>query len=257
VDDPESFYDGLAEDYHALFDDWWTAAQWHGGVVASVLAARGVAPPASVLDCTCGIGTQVLPLAALGYRVTGTDVSALAVARARREADARGITVDLATADVRSVDESLGGERFDAVISCDNALPHLLTDADLNRALGSIRRCLRDDGVLLASIRDYDALAADRPTGTPVAMHGTPGRRHGSGQAWTWPPDGDHVDITLVVFEEHGTEGWRVSAHETRYRALRRAGLTAALGETGFRTVEWLTPEESGYYQPVVVARAG
>ena len=32
-------------------------------------------PPASVLDCTCGIGTQALPLAALGYRVTGTDAT--------------------------------------------------------------------------------------------------------------------------------------------------------------------------------------
>lgn len=251
---PGDFYDGLANDYHALFDDWWTAAQWHGGVVAALLAVRGVVPPSSLLDCTCGIGTQALPLAALGYRVTGTDISPRSVARAHVEARARGLPVRLATADVRAVEDVLE-ERFDAVISCDNALPHLLTDTDLHRALRSIRRCLRDGGLFLASLRDYDSLAAARPTGTPVSMHGMPGHRHASGQAWTWSPDGEHVDITLFVLNEEGN-GWRVSAHETRYRALRRASLTSALDANGFGSIEWLTSEESGYYQPVVIARA-
>jgi SAM-dependent methyltransferase len=256
VGDPRDFYDGLAAGYDALFEDWWTAAQWHGGVVAALLTDRGVRPPASVLDCTCGIGTQALPLAALGYRVAGTDVSPRAVDRARSEARSRGIPVRLAAADVRGVDAALA-ERFDAVISFDNALPHLLTDADLRSALASIRRCLRDGGVLLASTRDYDSLSTLRPTGTPVAVHGPAGRRRGSGQAWSWSPDGEHVDITLFVLDERdGTDGWRVSAHETRYRALRRDALTSALETTGFGSVEWLTPTAAGYYQPVVIAWA-
>jgi SAM-dependent methyltransferase len=253
---PRDFYDGLAPDYHALFDDWWTAAEWHGSVIAALLAARGVVPPSSLLDCTCGIGTQALPLAAVGYSVTGTDISPRSVARARIEGHARHLPVRLKIADVRVVDETVH-ERFDAVISCDNALPHLLTDADLNLALRSIRRCLRDDGVLLASVRDYDSLAAARPAGTPISMHGPPGSRHASGQAWTWSQDGQHVDITLFILNESvGGDGWRVSAHETRYRALRRASLTSALHTTGFGSIEWLTPHNSGYYQPVMVGRA-
>jgi SAM-dependent methyltransferase len=254
--DPEDFYDGLAGDYDALFDDWWTAAARHGRVVAALLTARGVVPPSSLLDCTCGIGTQALPLAALGYRVTGTDISPRSVARARVEGEARQLPVTLHVADVRVVDETVR-ETFDAVISCDNALPHLLTDADLELALGSIRRCLRDGGLFVASVRDYDALAAARTTGTPVLMHGPAGRRHASGQAWTWSPDGQYVDITLFVLHEHvAVGGWRVSAHETRYRALSQASLTSALDDNGFGLIEWLTPDESGYYQPVVVARA-
>jgi glycine/sarcosine N-methyltransferase len=257
VADAGDFYDGLAADYDALFEDWWTAASWHGDVVAALLAARGVVPPSSVLDCTCGIGTQALPLAALGYGVTGTDISPRSVARARLEAQARRLQVRLAAADVRSLDQTIDGS-FDAVISCDNALPHLLGDADLQLALRSIRRCLRDDGVLLVSLRDYDSLAAARPAGTPAVVHGPPGRRHASAQAWAWSPDGEYVDITLFVLrEQDGGDGWRASAHETRYRALRRASLTAALQENGFGSIEWLTPQDSGYYQPVVVARAG
>ncbi|MBB2925573.1 class I SAM-dependent methyltransferase [Cellulomonas cellasea] len=256
MESPADFYDGLAATYHVLFDDWWAAAQWHGGVVAALLAARGVLPPALLLDCTCGIGTQALPLSAMGYRVTGTDISAQAVARADSEARARRLPVRLEVADVRVVDRVVHERQFDAVISCDNALPHLLTDADLSLALRSIRRSLRDGGVFLASIRDYDALKAARPPGTPISMYGSPGRRYGSGQAWTWSPDGAYVDITLFVLrEESPGPGWGVSAHSTTYRALRRAELTSALNAGGFASVEWLSPLDAGYYQPVVIAQ--
>jgi SAM-dependent methyltransferase len=256
MSDAGDFYDGLAGEYHALFDDWWTAATWHGDVIAALLAARGVAPPSSVLDCTCGIGTQALPLAAVGYRVTGTDISPGSVARARVEARSRQLSVTFQVADVRAVDKTMH-EPFDALISCDNSLPHLLSDADLHLALASIRRCLHDDGVFLASVRDYDSLAAARPTGTPVVMHGPPASRHATGQAWTWSQDAEYVDITLFVLNEQAPGNrWRVSVHETRYRALRRASLVAMLENSGFGAIEWLTPKDSGYYQPVVVARA-
>ena len=38
------------------------------------------------------------------------------------------------------------------------------------------------------------------------------------------------------------------------YRATRRAELTKLLTEQGCR-VEWLFPEETGFYQPIVVAK--
>jgi SAM-dependent methyltransferase len=249
--DVREFYDGLAPHYDVLFEDWWAAAQWHGSVVAQVLARLGVEPPARVLDATCGIGTQALPLAERGFRVTGTDLSATAVERAQHEAAARGIAAELAVADVRDPRT----EVFDAVLSCDNALPHLLTDDDLRAALRSLHGALVADGVLLASLRDYDALAEERPAGVPIVLHGRPGARHGAGQAWRWSADAAYVDITLVALTE-GERGWTASAHETRYRALRADVLTRLLAETGFRDVRWLTPEQSGYYQPIVTARA-
>jgi 2-polyprenyl-3-methyl-5-hydroxy-6-metoxy-1,4-benzoquinol methylase len=78
----EDFYDALANEYHLIFDDWWSSAQWQGQVLAQLLAAEGVAPPARVLDCTCGIGTQALPLAGLGYAMTGIDLSEASIDRA-------------------------------------------------------------------------------------------------------------------------------------------------------------------------------
>ena len=250
----EEFYDGLASEYHCLFPDWWSAALWHGSVIAALLAAEGVQPPASVLDCTCGIGTQALPLAATGYAVTATDVSAAAAERARTEAAERRLQVTLSVADVRHLRDTVQ-PAFDCAISCDNALPHLLTDADLDAALRSIRACLRDGGVFLASIRDYDALAVARPEGVPVTLHGEPGGRHASGQSWRWSDDGQHLDIALFTMRE-SAQGWRVAVHETTYRALQRDALSAGLARSGFGRIRWLMPEQSGYYQPVVLAVA-
>lgn len=249
---PAEFYDSLASDYHLLFSDWWSAAEWHGEVIAAILAARGTRD-GRLLDCTCGVGTQALPLAARGFRMTGTDVSGASIARAQAEATARGLDVDFVVADVCNVRDHVEGT-FDVVISCDNALPHLMTDEDLERALLSIRLCLQSGGLLLVSLRDYDALRLSRPEGVPISVHGKPGSRHGSGQSWQWSADAEYVDIELFTFIEDGAGSWQTRSRATRYRALQRASIDRLLTSVGFRVAEWLMPDVSGYYQPIVIA---
>jgi hypothetical protein len=48
-------------------------------------------------------------------------------------------------------------ETFDAILACDYAIPHLLTDAEIGTAFSECRRCLRLGGVLVISVRDYAA----------------------------------------------------------------------------------------------------
>ena len=249
---PADFYDALASEYHLLFEDWWSAAQWHGQVIADILATRGTTA-GRVLDCTCGIGTQALPLAALGYRVTGTDVSRAAVNRARAEASARGLHAEFHVSDVRDVHRH-GAAPFNVVISCDNALPHLLTTQDMERALRSLHSCLRPGGLLLVSLRDYDSLRITQPRGLPIQVYGDVGSRHGSGQFWTWSADAEYVDIELFTLTETAAGTWQARSGTTRYRALHRATLEALLMSVGFHTAEWLLPDVSGYYQPIVIA---
>ena len=43
-------------------------------------------------------------------------------------------------------------------------------------------------------------------------------------------------------------------SYTTHYRAQRRETLTRALSQAGFGLVTWLMPEESGFYQPIVLA---
>lgn len=249
--DPREFYDQLADDYHLMFPDWWESARRQGDVIGALLARFSVKPPATVLDCTCGIGTQALPLAARGYRVVGSDFSAAAVARAGELASTRDIPIRLVTADVRRLGEVFS-ERFDAVISCDNSLPHLLTDDDLAAALAAIRARLVPGGRFVASIRDYDALVRDRVSGV---MPGFVADGRIVGQAWQWDAEMRTVRIHVFILRQEDGE-WRSPVRVTTYRALRRAELTAALTVAGFGDVSWIEPSPDGYYQPVVTARA-
>jgi glycine/sarcosine N-methyltransferase len=253
--DPAAFYDSLAGDYHLMFGDWWASALRQGEILGGLLRRHGVGPPASVLDCTCGIGTQTLPLALQGYRVAGSDASERAVHRARAEARSRGIDIRVTTADVRHVAEVVA-QRFDAVISADNSLPHLLTDASLGLALVAIRRCLDPGGLFLASIRDYDALVRDGVSGVVPTEYQQDGDRRIVGQAWTWASDRRTVRITVFILKQVGS-GWTADVRSTTYRALQRAEMTEALASSGFVDVRWLDPDGTGYYQPIVTARAG
>jgi SAM-dependent methyltransferase len=253
LSDPREFYDQLAGDYHLMFRDWWESARHQGDVIGALLAGHGVEPPATVLDCTCGIGTQALPLAARGYRVVGSDVSAAAVARARELASERDIPIRLVEADVRRLGEVIDS-RFDAVISCDNSLPHLLTDADLAAALTAIHGRLHPGGRFVATIRDYDALVRDRVSGVMPGFADIDGEPRIVGQAWQWDEEMRTVRIHVFILRRHDDE-WRAPVRVTTYRALRRAEMTAALGIAGFIDVEWIEPGPDGYYQPVVTAR--
>ncbi len=122
-------------------------------------------------------------------------------------------------------------------------------------AVRSVRGCLAPGGLLLASIRDYDAILRDGTAGVMPAVHETGGGRRIVGQAWQWAADGRTVEINIFVLRQR-PDGWAAAVRTASYRALRRAELSGALTAGGFGDVRWLMPEESGYYQPVVVARA-
>ena len=115
----------------------------------------------------------------------------------------------------------------DVVITFDNALPHLVAPVDLTAALRSLHRVLRGSGLLLASIRDYDALLISRPAGETPRMLA----RWASG-AWSPRPcSGEMIEpiyrLHQFVLAEHPGGEWSVRHLETRYRALLRSDLAA------------------------------
>ena len=46
-----------------------------------------------------------------------------------------------------------------------------------------------------------------------------------------------------------------LSEFECEYRATKREELTKLFAENGCKSVSWLEPYETGFYQPVVIAR--
>lgn len=248
-----SYYQGLSVDYHLLFENWSETVVAEGRVLDRLLRDALGDQTHSVLDCCCGIGTQAIGLALRGHRVRGTDLTGAAVERAAREAAAFKTSIMFSVADVRRLSEHVEGV-FDAVLACDNALPHLLTDDDLHQGLCAMASRLRRDGLFLASTRDYDVLVRERPAMTPAEiLTGPPGRRI-IFQVWDWHPDSRGYRVQQFIAKDTGT-GWQMVCHAAEYRALLRADFTDALRLAGLTDVQWHAPERSGYHQPIVTAR--
>jgi glycine/sarcosine N-methyltransferase len=245
------FYDGLADDYHLIYADWDAGIRRQGDALDALIGQDR----AVVLDCSCGIGTQAIGLALHGHRVTGTDLSHRAAGRAAREAARRGVTLRTATADMRRLPFPDG--RFDAVVCADNALPHLLTERDVHAALAEMRRVLRPGGLLLVSTRSYDELLRDRPESMPPQVNrpAEGGDRSVAFQLWHWQDDGEHYDMEHFQLLSSGGE-WHVEVRRTVYWALGRERLTSLAAGAGFRDAGWRMPQETGFFQPLLVARA-
>lgn len=248
----EAFYDDLAATYHLIFEDWDASVARQAATLGALLPRLGVPPGGRVLDCACGIGTQALGLAAQGFRVRGSDISPAAVERAGREAAARGLVLDLAARDIRALEPAVDG-LHDAVLAFDNSLAHMLEDADLDAALGAMARCAAPGGLVLASVRPYDALAQERPATTHPRVSGSRPSRRATFQLWEWDADGRTYRVDQGELVE-GAAGWSTTVRTMRLRALRRDELLGAAARAGLVAARWLEPAESGFYQPLLVA---
>ncbi|MGW7312064.1 class I SAM-dependent methyltransferase [Streptomyces sp. NPDC054865] len=249
------FYDELADDYHLIYSDWDASIRRQGAALDALIGLDR----AAVLDCSCGIGTQAIGLALRGHHVTGTDVSPRAAARAAREAARRNLNLRTAAADMRRL--PFPDSRFDAVVCADNSLPHLLTEQDVRAALTEMRRVLRPDGRLLISTRPYDDLLREHPVSTPPRVHritdrDESGERAVTFQLWHWHDDGEHYDLEHFQLLPAGGE-WRVQVRRTTYWALGRDRLAGLAAEAGFADIGWRMPQETGFFQPLLLARAG
>lgn len=247
------FYDQLALDYHRIYPDWDASMARQGRALNAVIHAELGLDHAAVLDCSCGIGTQAIALSRRGHRVMGSDISRFAVARAVREAALRGVSLPAAIADMRHL--PFREHQFDAVLSADNSLPHLLRSQDVAAALEEMRRVLRSGGLLMVSTRPYDEILKTRPTSTPPQLSSSSHGRTITFQLWNWHADGEHYDLEhfqLVSDAGH----WNVHVRRTTYWALSRKQLTQYAIDAGFTALAWKTPEESRFFQPILTARA-
>ena len=255
ADQVRACYDELATNYHLLFADWNTAIARQAAIIGRLLEQEiSRSSNLKILDCACGIGTQTLGLAQRGHQLTGCDLSRAAVERARREASARGLNIQFTVVDMLDL-RPIPENGFDAIVCLDNALPHLESFEQLCQATTGMRRKLHGGGILIASIRDYDRLVQERPAVHEPAFYLDEGQRRIVHQVWDWT---DHLRYTfhLYITREVAT-GWESYHYASTYRALLRNELTTAIEAAGFTAPRWIFPAESGFYQPILIAKAG
>ena len=246
----QTFYDSMASQYDKLFLDWQATTQEQAEILSRIFKNNGFGYTAKVLDCACGIGTQAIGIAKLGYKVTASDISTGELIEAEKRAKDNNVNVCFKQADFCDLSDTFT-DKFDIVIAMDNALPHMLTSNDLEAAIKSIVNQIDDNGIFIASIRDYDALLMDKPPYSPPYIHKTDKGQRVSFQTWVW--NEDNYKLTQYIIDDENS--LQVSKFECEYRATRREEMTKMLLANGCSKVEWKFPDETGFYQPIVVAK--
>jgi ubiquinone/menaquinone biosynthesis C-methylase UbiE len=130
--DRPDLYDLIAPSYPAMERFYVETARERGG---------------RVLDLACGSGRLTIPLARSGLQVTGGDLSAKMLERARRSAEAQAIELHLVQLDMRHFD--LNGRTFDTIIVAMNSVLHLHSLNDFTGFFRSIARLLSPKGRLV------------------------------------------------------------------------------------------------------------
>jgi SAM-dependent methyltransferase len=246
------FYDDLANYYDLIFQDWESSMSRQGEAIAQLirreLGPEHQPPDITVVDASAGIGTQTLSLARKGFRVTARDISPDAIARLQHEAAQRSLVIPSAVADVRSLRSSVS-EQFHVVLSFDNSLPHLLTDADLLVAFREFLSVLRPGGIVLCSVRDYERIDRAATSTHPYGTRWRGGVEYRLRQDWVWR-DAAHYDATMVI-EEKRADDWREVVRTTMtYYAVSIARLMEIMSEAGFVRA---ARDDSALYQPVLI----
>ena len=107
----------------------------------------------TVLDLTCGTGSQVFWLAKRGFVVEGYDINSKMITIANRKAKNANFNIGFKKGDMRTTKAG----KFDAVVTIFNAVGHL-TKNDFEKAMRNIHANLNDKGLYIFDIFNLNYL---------------------------------------------------------------------------------------------------
>lgn len=164
-----AFYDAIAEYYPLFYKDWDVKLEREGLSLRSIFRKKGIV---RVLVTACGVGTEAIPLADLGFEVVATDPSIGMLQKAQETALERNLLdkIEFERATFEELPDVVEGS-FDAIVCKGNALPHLLTDEAIETTLLIFYELLRPGGVLVLGMRDFDPFMEHRPRFLPGFDH--------------------------------------------------------------------------------------
>ena len=244
----EAYYDSLAPYYKFIYQDWEASVKRQAAALDSVIREFFGPNARHVLDAACGIGTQSIGLAELGYALTASDISAAAIEQARTAAAQRGLNVEFCRADMRQL-WPVHQQQFDVVMACDNAVPHLLSEAEIYQAFEQFFHCTTPEGGCIISVRDYASMQRGGTQLYPRLTHEVEAGRLVIFDLWEF--EGDYYDLTTYIVEDKGQPTAQASVvRGGRYYCVTIARLEELLKQAGFQRV--LTLAER-FFQPLII----
>jgi len=245
----ENFYDKIAPFYDLIFPNWENSIIRQAESLSSIIKESQSINTKTVLDVSCGIGTQTLGLAKLGFQVTASDLSSGEVERARIEAKDRGLDIKFSVCDMRSVFDHHKQE-FDVVLSADNSVPHLLTDQDILEAFIQFKLCTVLGGLCIVTVRDYENENLESNVIKPYAVQNRDDGRYMMFQVWE--VSGDLYETSMYCVKDLNNGDCETIVSRCRYYAVHATKLIELMKKAGFVDV---TRVDKVYYQPVIIGR--
>lgn len=244
----KSFYDELSPYYKYIFQDWNASVDQQADILDEIIREYFGENVHSILDAACGVGTQTIGLAQKGYKLTSSDISTGEIEQARLEASKRNLDIDFRIADMRNLQEAFQ-TKFDMVIACDNAIPHLLSDGEILQAFEQFHKVTTESGGCIISVRDYDAMERGGKKLYPRLVHDTPQGKIVVFDCWEF--DGDFYDITMYIVEDNGQPVAKTNViRGGRYYCVSISRLEELMKKAGFKTIAIL---KDRFFQPLMI----
>jgi len=244
----DSYYNHLAPYYKYIYADWEASLQHQAGILDGVIREYFGDRVQQLLDAACGIGTQCIGLAQLGFEVTASDISPGELDRARLEAEKRNLRIEFKVADMRNLSPAFQ-KKFDLVIACDNAIPHLLSDEEIMKAFWEFYQCTTPEGGCLITVRDYANMERSGQRIYPRTVHETDEGKLLMFDLWEF--DGDFYDFATYAVLDKGDENPKTQViRGGRYYCVTISTLEKLMEQAGFKKV--ITLRER-FFQPLIL----
>ncbi len=235
-------YDAFSEDYD-YFVNWpqrlegelpFIERQLHRAAQSVSQAAARPVQSVRVLDAACGTGMHVIALAQRGFQADGADLSAGMIDKARRNAQAAGVT---ARFEPLGFGELAGAfQDYDALLCLGNSLPHILGADDLNKALLDFAAVLRPGGLLLIQNRNFDQVMMRQERWMGPETHRQGDEERIFVRFYDFDPDGK-ITFNILTLYRQGGGAWQQRVACTRLSPQLQSPLTQALERAGFENV--------------------
>ena len=187
---------------------------------------------ATVLDLTCGTGSQVFWLQEKGFEIVGSDISRSMLKIAKQKAKLKQLKIKFLQGDCRTVHVG----QFDAAITIFNAIGHL-TREDFKLTIQNINRNLNPGGLYIFDIFNLDYLKAGNNITklTRDCMSATDSQKFTEIQFSTISDDGILASYSTYVYQDGHSSPTKVSkGYKNTLQVYSSAELQDLLKENGF-----------------------
>lgn len=205
----------------------------------------------TLLDVSIGSGNVTLPLADLGIRLSGSDLSETMLESCKKKAQAKNLDIELQCSDFRMVSERFT-KQFDCVASTGNSLPYV-SNEDVLKTLEQMDSLVKPGGYLYFDIRNWDKILKDRDRFYLYNPFFNGDTRINLIQVWDYHEDESMTFHLLYTFEKDN-QIFQKEKFEEHYIPVKKAILLDKLQTMGYGNIE--TMRFPAFMQNVTVEEA-